>query len=125
MVHLLGYFTSRLWDSLTSYGLRAASVVTGRFREGHVPTKTKLEKAVEENAADLNDAQRELVLAQFADWKRNRTRIAQVEDTLRLSRSKDSPGSQKTAELVNERAQLIDINGRIAKRLFEQLSDRS
>ena len=90
-----------------------------------MPTKTKLEKAVEENASALNDAQRELVLAQFADWKRNRTRIAQVEDTLRLSRSKDSPGSQKTAELVNERAQLIDINGRIAKRLFEQLSDRS
>lgn len=92
-----------------------------------MPTKTKLEKAVEENASKLNGAQRELVMAQFADYKRNKTRIAQIEDTLRLRQSSATSSSARAAqraELVNERAQLIDVNGRIAKRLFEQLSDR-
>lgn len=90
-------------------------------------TKSKLEKAVEENASDLNGAQRELVLAQFSDWKRNNARIGQIEDALRLGRSSATSTSARNAqraELVNERAQLIDVNGRIAARLFEQLSDR-
>lgn len=111
---------------LASYALRSAEVVSGRFREGHVPTKTKLEQAVEENASKLNKAQRELVIAQFSDYKKNKARIAQIEDTLRLRQSSATSTSAmnaQRAELVNERAQLIDVNGRIAKRLFEQLSD--
>lgn len=83
--------------------------------------KSKLEKAIEEGVSGLNDAQKQLVLAQFADWKRNKARIAEIEDALKLRRS---GRDEQRAELVAERAQLIDVNGRILARLSEQLSDR-
>ena len=84
--------------------------------------KSKLEKAIEEGVSGLNDAQKQLVLAQFADWKRNKTRIAEIEDALKLKK----PGrDEQRCDLVNERAQLIDVNGRILARLSDQLSDRS
>ena len=85
-------------------------------------SKSKLEKAIENGISELNDAQKQLVLAQFADWKRNKARIAEIEDALKLKK----PGrDEQRVELVNERAQLIDVNGRILARLSDQLSDRS
>lgn len=87
-----------------------------------MPTKTKLEKAIEDGVSSLNDAQRQLVLAQFSDWKRNKARIVEIEDMLKLKK----PGhDEQRCDLVNERAQLIDVNGRILARLSDQLSDRS
>lgn len=90
-------------------------------------SKSKLEKAIENGISELNDAQKQLVLAQFADWKRNKARIAEIEDALSLNRSSAASTSARNAqraELVNERAQLIDVNGRILARLSDQLSDR-
>lgn len=87
-------------------------------------TKSKLEKAISERSESLNPAQRELVMSQFADWKRNKARIAQIEDILGTRRRAASGAFvEHRPELVNERAQLIDVNGRIAARLFEQLSE--
>lgn len=87
-----------------------------------MPTKTKLEKAIEDGVSSLNDVQRQLVLAQFSDWKRNKARIVEIEDMLKLRKpSRD----EQRAELVAEKAQLMDVNGRILARLAEQLSDRS
>lgn len=90
-------------------------------------SKSKLEKAIEDGVSNLNDAQKQLVLAQFADWKRNKARIAEIEDTLSLRQSSATSTSARNAqraELVAERAQLIDVNGRILARLTDQLSDR-
>ena len=88
--------------------------------------KSKLEKAIEEAITGLNDAQKQLVLAQFSDWKRNKARIAQIEDMLRLRQSSATSTSARAAqraELMAERTQLMDLNGRILARLTEQLSD--
>ena len=92
-----------------------------------VPTKTKLEKAIEDGVSSLNDVQKQLVLAQFSDWKRNKARIVEIEDMLRLGKSSATTTSSRNAqraEMVAERAQLIDVNGRILARLTDQLSDR-
>lgn len=89
--------------------------------------KSKLEKAIEEAISGLNDAQRQLVLTQFSDWKRNKARIAEIEDLLRLRQSSATSSSARAAqraELMAERTQLMDLNGRILVRLSEQLPDR-
>lgn len=85
-----------------------------------MPTKTKLEKAIEDGVSSLNDVQRQLVLAQFSDWKRNKARIVEIEDMLKLRK----PGrDEQRAELVAEKTQLMDVNGRILARLSSQLAD--
>lgn len=90
-------------------------------------TKSILETAVKKGAAKLNDAQKAIVFAQFADYKSNKARILQIENALSLLSSQHKDGKSEiayAASLVNERTQLIDVNGRIAARLFDQLSDR-
>ena len=83
-------------------------------------TKSKLEKAVEDRVSSLNEAQRELVLSQLSDFKRNKGRIAEIEDALVTS------GRHPSAErsmLATERAQLVTANNEIAAKLFNQLKD--
>ena len=81
-------------------------------------TKTKLEKAIEKGASELNDAQREIVLSQFSEYKKNKARILEIETTLRTS-GRD-PSVQRSM-LATERTQLISTNSEIADRLFKQL----
>ena len=104
--------------------------IRGVFGKGPMATKSKLDLAVEKHAGRLNDAQRELVLSQLSDHKRNRARIAQIEETLRLMDVQPVSGPDGTKvhlaqrmSLTSERAQLIDTNNGIASRLFEQLRE--
>lgn len=91
-------------------------------------TKSKLEQAVEKQASSLNDAQREIVLAQFSTYKRNKVRISQIEDTLSLVNMQPALMPEKAqvllaqrASLVSERSQLVEANNEIAASLFTQL----
>ncbi len=92
---------------------------SGRFG-GILATKSKLEKAVEKGAASLNEAQREIVISQFSEFKKNKARILEIETTLRTSGRE--PSVQRSM-LSTERAQLISSNNEIADRLFKQLQD--
>ena len=93
-------------------------------------TKSKLERAVEDGAGRLNDAQREIVLSQLRDYKRNRARIDVIDSTLSSMDKLPVAGvdgarvslAQRTA-LVAERGKLAEANNAISSRLFEQLGD--
>lgn len=93
-------------------------------------TKNKLEREIENQAAQLSAAQREIVLSQFSDYKRNKARIAAIEDLLNAPRKTQVTTSAANAEaaairdLTRERAQLMAVNNEIAAKLFDQLSDR-
>lgn len=106
---------SRIRDRGDSGRIRAFLDVGERWR---VATKTKLERAVEERASELPDAQREIVLAQFAVYKANRLRIAEIDDALKLS-GRD-PGDARS-RLCTERSQLTMTNTEIMSKLFDQL----
>lgn len=91
-------------------------------------TKSKLEQAVERQASCLNDAQREIVLAQFSTYKRNKSRISQIEDAIAIADMQPSLMPEKAqvhlahrASLVSERSQLVEANNEIAAKLFAQL----
>ena len=92
--------------------------------------KTKLEQAVEARAAGMNDAQRELVLSQLRDFRRNRARISKIDDTLAAMDRQPVAGpdgarvhlAQRTA-LVAERGKLAEDNTAIRARLYEQMGD--
>lgn len=95
-----------------------------------MPTKSNLEKAVEEKAKSLNDAQREIVLSQFSVYKQNRTRIRQIHDRLMAIDAQPPATFEETrfrqsqrAALAYESNQLATANNEIADKLFAQLSD--
>ena len=91
-------------------------------------TKSKLEQAVEAQASNLNDAQREIVMSQFKLYKQNRARISEIGDELRASRRAAPVESKaqvaRNMALVNEMSQLVNANNGIAANLFDQLSDK-
>jgi hypothetical protein len=89
-------------------------------------TKSKLEQAVERQASSLNDAQRELTLSQFSDFKRNKSRIAQIEDVMRMMDANPAQDGDvaRRMQLASERAQLIEANNSLASNLFAQLGDK-
>lgn len=95
-------------------------------------TKSKLERAVERQAATLNDAQKELILSQFAIYKRSKARIADVENKIAVIDMQKSLVPEKAkmqlaqrASLVSERSLLVEGNNEIAAKLFEQLGGNS
>jgi hypothetical protein len=92
-------------------------------------TKSKLEQAVENQIANLNDAQRELVLSQFSIYKQNKAAIAEIDSKLPLLEPKyahsiDEVKMQQTQRmsLTYERNQLATANSKIATELFALLS---
>ena len=93
-------------------------------------TKSKLEQAVETQAANLNDAQREIVRSQFREYKRNRARITEIDDELRSAQMRSKSGADPKAlvarnmALANERTQLVTANNDIAAKLFDQLGSK-
>lgn len=90
-------------------------------------TKSKLERAVEQQASNLNPAQKELVMSQFSTYKWNKSRIECIEDSLRvidsthLDKEKADMLLGKRDSLVSERNQLSIANSNISAKLFEQL----
>lgn len=93
-------------------------------------TKTKLELAVERHASKLNDAQRELVRAQLATYKRNRARLAQLESELAALDSRQAVDREgvrikqaQRAVVANEHSQLAQANSRIAVDINELLKE--
>ena len=105
---------------------------TGRFGEGsRVATKSKLEQAVEKQVECLNDVQKHLVMSQFSDFKRNKARIAEIDDKVGMTdvQMLANPEQEKLrlaqrATLVSERNQLVETNNGIAANLFAQLSEK-
>ena len=91
-------------------------------------TKSKLEQAVERQAACLSDAQRELVMSQFSTYKRNRARMSQIEERMKALDAGRASGAEdarlrqsERASLSYEHGQLAATNNGIAAKLFVQL----
>lgn len=94
-------------------------------------TKSKLEQAVERQAEGLNEVQRHLVMSQFSDFKRNKARIAEIDDKVGMMdvQMLANPEQEKLklaqrSTLVSERNQLVEANNGIAANLFAQLSEK-
>ena len=87
-----------------------------------MPTKTKLEQAVETQAKNLDPAQKELVMSQFSTYKWNRMRIREIEDMLNVATLAKKPIDPKLRkQLMTERHQLTTDNVSISSKLFMQL----
>lgn len=93
-------------------------------------TKSKLERAVEERAKSLNDAQRELLLSQFKTYKENKARIGLLENRIGVLDVQNLANPEKEklrlaerAALVSERSQLTEVNDGIAANLFNHLKE--
>ena len=93
-------------------------------------TKSKLEQAVEKRAAELDPAQREILLAQFATYKQNKRRQSELLDLL------SAIGARPTATLDELRAKQADraaasieynqvttANSRLAADIFAMLGE--
>ena len=94
-------------------------------------TKSKLEKAVAKHAESLNDAQKELVMAQLSDYRRNRIRMSDISDIICSLNSRTATTREdlrfKQAErsaLTYEYNQLAMANSRISSDLFALLEDK-
>lgn len=102
----------------------------GVFGRSRVATKSKLERAVEDGASKMNDAQREIVMSQFRDYKRNKARISEIDGEIsaqvHFPAGSDAMKAQlaRKMSLDNERALLVKANNEIAAKLFEQLADK-
>lgn len=95
-----------------------------------MPSKSKLELAVEEQVKSLNAAQREIVLSQFKAYKRNKARIAEIASKISAIdvQTLANPGTNpveiaKRTSLVSEMSKLEEVNNNIAAKLFSQLKD--
>lgn len=93
-------------------------------------TKSKLEQAIESQTAGLNEAQRELVMSQFAVYKRNQARLAFIESEMDTVNSvstatRDEVRSKQAyrASLSYEHSQLTTANSKIAADLFEFMKE--
>lgn len=94
-------------------------------------TKSKLEQAVERQANNLNEAQKELVMSQFSVYKRNKARLAEIDATMAVMGSKAVSNveelrfsqAQRSA-LAYEKNQLETSNSQIATELFNYLEER-
>lgn len=92
--------------------------------------KTKLERAVENRVSSLNEAQREIVMAQLAVYRRNGALLSQVESELNMVSSKPTTtmdelrAKQATrAALSHEINQISTANSQIAAELFKFLEE--
>ena len=113
---------------------RAISGDSGRFGaisgRSRMATKSKLEQAVEEKAAGLNDARKEIVMSQLSAYRKNLARLSDVEAELK------AVGAMRTATLdevrrkqamrsalAYEHNQLSTSNSKIASDLFGFLEE--
>ena len=136
LVSSLWYTSSKVYvplsGQLTAAHNGADSVNFGRFGErNRVATKSKLEQAVEKQAANLNDAQRALLLSQFDTYKQNKARLAEIDDHIGMldvqnlaSHDNEKIRLARRATLVSEKSQLQAANSTISANLFDQLGVR-
>ena len=94
-------------------------------------TKSKLEQAVERQAENLNEVQRHLVMSQLSDFKRNKARMAEIDDKVGMmdvqmlaSPEKKEFRLAQRQNLIEERGYLSEANIKIAANLFAQLSQK-
>ena len=94
-------------------------------------TKSKLELAVEQHAESLNAAQRELVMSQFATYKRNRAQMADIDSKLKMVNAMTTTTREELRAKQSERStlsyeynQLATANSKIAAELFRQLDGK-
>lgn len=92
--------------------------------------KSKLEKAIEEQVDKLTPAQAELVRSQYATYKRNKRKMAELDDKLNAVNSQPATTREELRVRQSERStityeygQLSAANSRISAELFNQLSD--
>lgn len=93
-------------------------------------TKSKLEKAIDEQADKLNHAQAELVRSQYETYMRNKRRMAELDQMLKAANANRAVTREEIRALQAERStiayeynQLSTANSRIQAELFNQLSD--
>ncbi len=91
-----------------------------------MPSKTKLEVAVEKAAGNMSEARREIVMSQMREYKRNKARILEISDALsvRVSSTTSSAASANAATrvaLANEMSALMKANAEISDKLFDKL----
>lgn len=67
----------------------------------------KLKDAIEKQAASLDPAQREFVLAEFRTYQWNEDRIAKLESTLKAMESDDVRDLDREGKLFRQRHQLV------------------
>ena len=118
------------WYMIYNAELGRKQGALGRFRKDRMATKSKLEQAVEQQAADLNDAQRELVKSQLSAYKINAARLSQIKSQLDAVNAKSVATRDEVREkqayrasLTYEQAQLSAANAKIAAELFVFLKE--
>lgn len=67
----------------------------------------KLKDAIEKQAASLDPAQREFVLAEFRTYQWNEDRIAKLESTLKAMESDEVRDLDREGKLFRQRHQLV------------------
>ena len=92
--------------------------------------KSKLERAVEERASGLNDAQKELVMSQLSIYRKNLARLSKVESEIAAVNAVQAATREdvrlkqaRRASLTYEHGQLTTANSRIAADLNEFLKE--
>jgi hypothetical protein len=102
----------------------------GAISGGGLATKSKLEQAVERHAGKLNEAQGELVRAQFSTYRKNLERLSRLEDELKsvnalqpTTREEVRAKQAQRASLTYEQGQLSTANAKIASELFGFLEE--
>lgn len=113
-----------VWADLGAFGRIWA--LFGRSRVA----KSKLERAVEERASDLNDAQKELVMSQLSAYRKNLARLSKVESEIAAVNAVQAATREdvrlkqaRRASLTYEHGQLTTANSRIAADLNEFLKE--
>lgn len=93
--------------------------------------KSKLEKAIDERAGALGAAQAELVRSQYAVYRQNKARLAELKERMKLvdganvSTLDEVRAKQATRSTLSyEYNQLAVVNSRIASDLFALLEER-
>lgn len=94
-------------------------------------TKTKFDQTIEQQLSKLNNAQREVAQAQFSIYKKNRSRISDIDTELEAIRATSAQTMDafkykqtKITTLAYERGQLAMANSKIAADLFDFLEDK-
>lgn len=94
-------------------------------------TKSKLEQAVEECSAGMNDAQREIVKSQLSEYRRNSARLERIDDELKAVNARATVTLEELRAKQAERSalsyeyhQLATANAEIADKLYKFMEER-
>lgn len=92
------------------------------MKKQKIEDKTKgLQQAVETQAANLEPAQREFIMAQFDHYKWNELRIAELESELEDSAGGENRDLDKEGKLFRQRHQLVAEQGTLFSHIMRWL----